>query len=87
MGSHNVSLWRCRETGALPIVAIELKEPNTNDIRVFTPTNVRLEVWQVRSLSAACPENPHSAPEFMLFYFPYCFVARCMLQIKKMVAP
>ncbi|KAK9915325.1 hypothetical protein WJX75_007630 [Coccomyxa subellipsoidea] len=36
-----------RETGALPIVAIELKEPNTNDIRVFTPTNVRLEVWQL----------------------------------------
>ncbi len=40
-----------KDTGALPIVAIELREPNTNDFRIFTPDNVRLEVWQVRMLN------------------------------------
>ncbi|EIE19399.1 Lipoxigenase, partial [Coccomyxa subellipsoidea C-169] len=39
--------FKNKDTGALPIVAIELREPNTNDFRIFTPNNVRLEVWQL----------------------------------------
>ncbi len=36
----------------MPIVAIELQEPGTQDVRVFTPNNVWLEVWQVRLLGS-----------------------------------
>ncbi|CAL8468388.1 g7928 [Coccomyxa elongata] len=39
--------FKNKDTGAMPIVAIELQEPGTSDVRVFTPTNVRLEVWQL----------------------------------------
>lgn len=42
----------------MPIVAIELQEPGTSNVRVFTPTNVRLEVWQVRLIISMSKDSP-----------------------------
>ncbi len=35
------------ETGAMPIVAIELTDPATKQTRVFSPIKDRPEVWEV----------------------------------------
>ena len=35
------------ETGAVPIVAIELTDPATKKTRVFSPVKDRPEVWEV----------------------------------------
>ena len=36
------------KTGALSVVAIELQDPATGDVRVFSPTKDKPEVWEVR---------------------------------------
>jgi hypothetical protein len=40
-------LAHCRENKALPIVAIELQSDGDAKPRVFTPLNVKQEIWQV----------------------------------------
>ena len=47
--AQNKALFASRsaETGAMPIVAIELTDPATKATRVFSPVKDRPEVWEV----------------------------------------